>query len=57
MIWDATFIHLYEMVQDNATELDIPLGAITPGLTSLIQKYNLIAKKMINQAYKNCYVS
>jgi len=57
LIWDAAMSHFCDAVVENAKELNITLGAIPPGCTSLIQVCDLIANKPIKQAFKKRYVS
>lgn len=57
LIWDAATSHFCDAVVEKAKELNITLGAIPPGCTSLIQVCDLIANKPIKQAFKKRYVS
>lgn len=57
LIWDAASSHFCEDVMEKAAALNIVLGAIPPGCTSLLQICDLIANKPIKQAFKKRYVS
>lgn len=57
LIWDAATSHLSEDVKEKADELNITLGDIPAGCTSLIQICDLIANKPLKQAFKKRYVS
>jgi len=57
LVWDAATSHFCESVVETASNLNIALGAVPPGCTSLIQICDLIANKPIKQAFKKRYVS
>ena len=57
LICDAASSHLLDQVKEKAADLNIALGGIPPGCTSLIQLCDLIANKPIKQAFKTRYVS
>lgn len=57
LIWDAASSHFSDQVKEKAADLNITLGGIPPGCTSLIQVCDLIANKPIKQAFKTRYVS
>ena len=57
LIWDAASSHFSDEVMEKAAELNVTLGGIPPGCTSLIQICDLIANKPIKQAFKKRYVS
>lgn len=56
LIWEVTSSHLWDQVKEKATDLNITLGDIPPVCTSLIQICDLIANKLIKQAFKTPYV-
>ena len=57
LIWDAATSHFCDEVMEKAAELNIVLGGIPPGCTSLIQICDFIANKPIKQTFKKRYVS
>ncbi|KAL2631239.1 hypothetical protein R1flu_015925 [Riccia fluitans] len=57
LIWDAASSHFSDQVKEKAAVLNITLGGIPLGCTSLIQVCDLIANKPIKQAFKTRYVS
>jgi hypothetical protein len=58
-VWyfDAATSDFSDQVTNKAAELNITLGAIPPGCTSLIQVCDLIANKPLKHAFKKRYVS
>lgn len=57
LIWDAATSHLSEAVASKAAELNIVLGAVPGGCTSIMQICDLIANKPIKQEFKKFYNS
>jgi hypothetical protein len=57
LIYDADTNHFCQEVMDKATELDIILGAVPPGCTSILQICDLILNKPLKQAFKKRYTS
>ena len=57
LIWDATTSDFCDAAVEKAKELNIVLGAIPPGCTSLIQVCDFIANKPIKQAFKQRFVA
>lgn len=57
LIWDAATCHRSEQVLEKARDLNITIGEIPPGCTSLLQICDLIVNKPVKQEFKKKYTA